>query len=353
MSRTPRFPGVIRVVAFALCVGATSLTASLPSFADSPQPAITEARADGGMLHILGLNLDGGVPKVTLGTLQLAVVSSAATRIDALIPATVVPGSYLLTVTLGKNKAGGNGGGDDGKYEEFWITIGAAGPAGKDGAAGPVGKDGANGRDGAAGPQGATGPMGPAGPMGPQGSQGLAGPAGKDGATGPQGPSGSQGVPGPAGPAGAAGGLPSIDALAGLACNVVDTGDLCRGVSTFAFDVTTNAISLICQPSGPRPTIRFTYNTNNIRAGQYLSVSNAVRNLGVSMISPFRQGASSGSSCPGEVLVVTVALHSSTTVQNPSSMRVDGGSCAMVTLLPDSSVDCMVTMNGDQVVRAF
>ncbi len=195
--------------------------ASPLAFADSPHdPAITEARADGGMLHILGLNLSGARPQVTLGTLPLSVVSMTATQIDALVPPTVVPGSYLLTVTLGKSKSGGDDMKDDGKSDEFWVTIGAAGPQGAQGLVGPAGPQGAQGLVGAAGSQGSAGPAGTQGSTGPGGPQGLPGPAGaagtggRDGATGPTGPAGSQGIAGPAGAQGPAGPAGSPGSLA-------------------------------------------------------------------------------------------------------------------------------------------
>jgi hypothetical protein len=160
-------------------IAAILLFAPLHVWPDSPrQPAITEARAAAGVLQVLGINLDGGKPTVTLGTMPLAVVSVTATQIEALMPSTVTPGSYLLTVAVGTGES---------KYDEFWITVG--------------GLEGAPGRDGAPGPQGATGPSGPAGPSGPQGAVGPPGPAGS---------AGSDGLPGPAGPPGPAGSIPTL-----------------------------------------------------------------------------------------------------------------------------------------------
>ncbi len=203
-------------IAFALGMAGASLTASTPCFADSShQPAITEARADGGMLHIFGLNLGTARPNVTLGVLPLSVVSTTATQIDALVPASVAPGSYLLTVSLGRNK----GSDDSSQYDEFWVTLGAAGPQGAKGDEGPQGPAGAPAKDGATGPQGPAGPAGPqglpgaGGPQGPMGATGSAGPqgvAGSRGDPGPQGlpgPQGPQGATGPQGPAGAGGTL--------------------------------------------------------------------------------------------------------------------------------------------------
>lgn len=147
----------IRNIGLALCVSFASLAASFPSFADSRQPAITEARAEGGLLHIVGLNLGGARPKVTLGMLPLSVVSMTATQIDAVIPPSVAPGSYLLTVTMGKGMTDDGSDVDAGKYDEFWITIGGTGPQGPVGATGPQGPAGATGAPGAIGPQGPAG----------------------------------------------------------------------------------------------------------------------------------------------------------------------------------------------------
>ena len=60
-------------VAIALCVAGTVLAAPTPAFADSSrQPAITEVRAEGAMLRIDGVDLGGGTPKLTLGSVALA-----------------------------------------------------------------------------------------------------------------------------------------------------------------------------------------------------------------------------------------------------------------------------------------
>ena len=105
-------------------------------------------------------------------------------------------------------------------------TNGAAGPKG---AAGPNGVDGTNGvdgKDGAAGPKGADGRNGTNGLDGTNGlagEDGAAGANGADGTNGRNGADGAPGVQGPAGPQGPAGsggsGLPSLDALRGMACN--------------------------------------------------------------------------------------------------------------------------------------
>jgi hypothetical protein len=312
-----------------LCIAALLFAASTLAFADSPHdPAITEARAEGGMLHILGLNLSGARPQVTLGTLPLSVVSMTPTQIDALVPANVVPGSYLLTVTLGKSKSVSDGLKDDAKSDEFWVTIGAAGQQG---------------------PAGTAGLQGAMGPIGPQGIPGVAGAAGRDGASGAQGPIGPQGMPGPAGASGA---LSSIEALAGLACNVVNARDVCQGVTAITFDAATNGLGFFCQPSGERPTLHLVYDLRGLHQGQTVRVlSNPYSNLSRSLLTFSSNSSLSESTCPGAVNVFTFILGVSQLVQAPQSLTVNGGSCSGVVLLPNSSVECTVTMDGDQFIR--
>ena len=102
------------------------------------------------------------------------------------------------------------------KSDEFWITIGAAGPQGLTGLAGPQGSTGPAGPQGLTGSAGAQGPVGISGLPGPQGPAGVAGTAGRNGAAGPAGPVGPQGIEGPvgaqgpAGPAGSPGSLASF-----------------------------------------------------------------------------------------------------------------------------------------------
>ncbi len=158
-----------------------------PVAADSSKaPVITSVRATPtGLLQVFGSNFSGGAPTVRLGTLAapLAVTTATATQIDVAMPGGIAPGGYLLSLSIAK-KNGKEGNGEDVLSDEFWVTIGAAGPTGPQGPAG------------APGPMGATGLPGPVGPAGPAGAAGPQGPQGKDGATGPSGPQGPAGPPG-------------------------------------------------------------------------------------------------------------------------------------------------------------
>ena len=276
-------------------IAAVALSAAAPlATADSTRdPVITEARANDAntILQVIGIGLSVGAPVLTLGTqaTPLVVTLATPTRIEALLPPGIVPGTYLLTLTTGKKKEGKGSDAEGPRGDVFWVTLGAQGPTGPQGPAGPAG---ATGQQGLAGPIGATGPQGPAGPVGTSGPQGPAGPAGatgsqgpsglpgasgKDGPMGPagdpgkEGPIGPQGVPGrdgkeglvgpqgvpgkdgpmgPAGPQGlpgpGGGSIPSLDSLAGVSCNI---GTLCQGVTAVQFDEATFGIALRCVPT--------------------------------------------------------------------------------------------------------
>src|SRR5690349_4909412 len=201
-----RFTGHLLAIAAtcgAMLAGADSL----------PTPIITQAQANSDVttLQITGANFSPGNLTVNLGSAvaPLSITSSSASRIDALLPAGIAPGSYLLTVTLGKQGTG------ESKNDEFWVTIGAAGPQGPAGPAGAAGAQGPAGSMGATGAQGPAGPAGAAGAPGAPGAQGPAGPAGTPGAQGPQGVPGPQGPPGPPGA--------SIDIVGPFAATAGDT----------------------------------------------------------------------------------------------------------------------------------
>ena len=140
--------------------------------------------------------------RVFLGNVELPVIRSTSSQVEAALPGSTPAGTYLLVVTIGPGAS---------QSDELWLAVGAVGPRGPQGPkgdTGATGPQGAKGDTGATGPQGAkgdtgaTGPQGPkgdTGATGPQGPAGTAGTAGSVGATGPQGP------PGPAGPQGPAG----------------------------------------------------------------------------------------------------------------------------------------------------
>ncbi len=97
-------------------------------------------------------------------------------------------------------------------------ATGATGPQGTAGATGPTGPTGDAGATGATGPQGTAGLDGIAGATGAAGTNGAAGPTGPQGIAGPTGATGATGATGPAGTGG--GTLTSLEALAGIPCNV-------------------------------------------------------------------------------------------------------------------------------------
>lgn len=140
-----------------------------PAAADPRKdPLIAEARANAALttLEIRGWNLAGSNPVLTLGAVEtpLRILSATATRLEALLPPGIEPGTYLLALTVKKNPKDGRDDDDrDPRGDAFWVTIGAQGPAGPKGAAGEPG------------PMGATGLAGPAGPAGPPGPPGASG----------------------------------------------------------------------------------------------------------------------------------------------------------------------------------
>jgi len=139
-----------------------------------------------GLITVVGTGFGANSGAVQIGSTQMAVQSWSAREIVATLPTSVVPGSYLLTVTPRR-----------GAPATLDVTLGTAGPAGPQGPAGPAGPIGLAGPAGAVGPagtQGLTGMTGPGGPIG------LTGPAGPAGAPGAQGVPGVQGPPGPTGP---------------------------------------------------------------------------------------------------------------------------------------------------------
>lgn len=319
-----------------LAAFAVAAALSGPALADSKNdPLIVEARANGAQtaLEIRGYNLAGTKPVLTLGTLAtpLQILSATSTRMEALLPAGIEPGSYLLALTVKKKEKNGRDDDDgDERGDIFWVTIGAAGPAGKDGIAGPAGQ------------AGASGPMGP---------QGLPGPTG---ATGPQGPAGQQGAVGPMGPPGApgtGGTLVSFDALAGMPCNVANTGNACRGTTALEFDPATKRMEFACIPTSPRSVLRVFIQPSVWSPEHHIGISVLPSTLGVG---PYDIEYNAGyfkflvDVCEGTVVTVNLVRYSVT--PNPPAVPVlvaNGGSCVSASLPADASVSCTLTVSGN------
>lgn len=324
-------------------IALVALSGAAPSAgADSARdPVITEARANDAntILQVVGTDLSGGAPRLTLGTqaAPLVVTLATSTRIEALLPPGVPPGTYLLTLTIGKYRDRKSSDSEGPRGDEFWVTLGAQGPSGPQGIAGPAGatgQQGLAGPPGPAGPQGvagATGPAGLQGPPGTAGAMGLQGPAGspgaagKEGSIGPQGMPGKDGMDGPIGPAGPQGppgpggggtSVPSLESLAGVSCNV---GTLCQGVTVVRFDEATFGIALRCVPPVQRV---LTVNIAPGHGGNYTvdtspAAINAAPLYYVNSI-PVTPGITqvSGAFCPGASVHLTIVggtIHSRAT----------------------------------------
>jgi len=162
---------------------------------DSDGPRILQADADTSNLFIHGTGFGTKNGTVTLGGQRLGVASWSPTDIVAVVPQSLLPASYLLTVTPAHGRC---------VRAAFDVAVGGGGQ-GSVGPPGPVGPAGPAGPRGATGPAGAAGPAGPIGPAGPQGPSGLTGPPGATGPAGANGPPGPAGAIGPPGPAGAIG----------------------------------------------------------------------------------------------------------------------------------------------------
>jgi hypothetical protein len=305
----PRHPSIALQRALALAVLVALGTAGAPTAfaASSHQPVIAEVRADAAMLRIAGFDLADGLPRVTLGGVALAVTSANATEVVAVVPASITPGTYLLTLTVGHGASGQ----DNSKYDEAWVTIGAVGVAG------PPGKEG---------PQGATGPQGPIGP---------------------------QGIPGIAA-------LSTIQSLAGLPCTVA----ACRGSTAVAFDPLTSGLALTCvRVPGNR--------TLNIQGGTGVGTKLPSRGDGLRYTSdvpgfagpiafrsdqnvPIAFEIPIGGLCDGQPVSITVTRSGDSIATTP--LDLVGGSCAPTPLWQsrylanEYSATCTFTMNANQTL---
>jgi len=130
-------------------------------------PKVNAASADAALstLTVKGANFGTALPALSLGGYgNLQVLSHADTLITARLPPGVLPGSYLLTLSVNN------------KTNESWVALGGTGPPGP---IGPAGPQGAIGLQGATGPTGAAGPAGPPGPSGALGLAGFSCPSGQ------------------------------------------------------------------------------------------------------------------------------------------------------------------------------
>lgn len=133
-----------------------AVLATLPlTAAPSSQLVITSAQVDFGIgrIYIAGSNFGSAIaPEVTLNGQLLIVMSFTDGTIDAVLPAGIAPGSYLLRVSRGSSST---------QNDVFDMTLGAVGPKGD------------KGEKGDKGDRGGAGPAGPPGPQGPPGDRAV------------------------------------------------------------------------------------------------------------------------------------------------------------------------------------
>jgi hypothetical protein len=123
-------------------------------WADPPQQlVINSAQFDFGIgrIYVTGKNFGSDAPAVKLNDQALTLMSFTTESIDAVIPATIQPGSYVLRVSRGPSTT---------QNDVFDVTLGAVGPKGDKGDPGPQGLKGDTGGPGPAGPTGADGAPG-------------------------------------------------------------------------------------------------------------------------------------------------------------------------------------------------
>jgi hypothetical protein len=153
---------VARVAGFLL--GAAALLTAEPLYAQAP-PIITrvDAQMSASTLVIEGSNFVASpVPTVLIGTdsggfQPLTVLSASPTKIAALLPSGIAPGSYLVVAQFVSKPV---------SAALFNVTIGAVGPKGDKGDPGPPGLQGPKGDHGDKGDKGDKGDTGPQGPPG-------------------------------------------------------------------------------------------------------------------------------------------------------------------------------------------
>jgi hypothetical protein len=127
---------------------------------EGAQLTVTSAQADFaiGRLTIKGSQFGSEAPTVMLSGQPLTVVTFTSESIEAMLPAGIAPGTYVLSVSRG-----GSGNVNDAKTATLHVTLGTAGPKGD------------KGDQGLQGPKGDKGDTGPQGIQGPKGDTGLIG----------------------------------------------------------------------------------------------------------------------------------------------------------------------------------
>src|SRR5262245_14156227 len=113
-----------------LCLAACAA----PAAAGNPAPlVVTSAHAEDGVLFVEGGHFGRVPPHVTLAGVPLVVLSSSPTELQAQLPDSTPPGTYLLLVARNPRH---------GPFSFFDVTIGAVGPRGDDGPRGTQGPAG-------------------------------------------------------------------------------------------------------------------------------------------------------------------------------------------------------------------
>jgi hypothetical protein len=291
-----------------LAAAAFMALAPLANGASASDPVISEARANDARTHLLviGNSLPTTGHRLTLGigTAPLVVTLATPTRIEALLPEAIEPGTYLLSLT-GPQAAGSGGGGPRG--DEFWVTLGAQGAAGPQGIAGPPGAPGATGQ------------------------QGLAGP------------------PGPTGPAGPGNALASLGSLVGIPC---ETGYqvACHTITSLSFDYSTQAMTILCRPATTFLTLYV--DSTNLAPDEEIRVEAIEANRTITMR---RQGSGEytiggAEYCGGDVATIRVTRYRFTTVA-----AQPGGRLVTVSMVGNPAV-CPMTIpasvQGSEIVAS-
>lgn len=326
----------VRSLALALSLSLTLAAVPFAARADNGSPAVIHsASADAGLVN---LTLQGAnftkvrSPRLLLSGVAtpLPILSLTDQVLVALLPRGIAPGTYAVTVASGS-------GGDGNTVDDFFVTLGAGGPAGETGPQGPAGPKGDTGAAGPVGPKGDTGAPGPTGPkgdtgaMGPAGPQGAAGTAGPQGMAGPQGPAGAQGPAGPAGQDGPYADLGSFLAkLEGIGCTL----GACAGNVSARLNGSSVAIACVVQTYNLTVTV---LNVPPFSLGYAMDVSG----FGQGFQIPANGGATRTLAiCRGLQTVVTVYANGT-----GQTLPLTGPGCAPVAGTPNA---CQITMDGDK-----